>query len=72
MYIADTPGFSSLDLNEFSEEEIKNSFKEFKKYNCYFNDCKHINEKNCGVKKAVADKEILESRYNNYRNFINK
>lgn len=70
MHIADTPGFSALDLDEFSDEEIKNSFIEFKKHNCYFKDCKHIKEKNCGVKEAVSKAEILESRYNNYLNFI--
>ncbi len=72
MYIADTPGFSSLDLDEFNEEDIKRSFIEFSKYNCYFNDCKHIKEKNCGVIKALKKGEILESRYNNYLSFINK
>jgi len=70
LYIADTPGFSALDLDEFSDEDIKNSFIEFSEYNCYFNDCKHKNEKNCGVKTALENKEILESRYNNYLSFL--
>lgn len=72
MYIADTPGFSSLDLEEFNVEQIKNSFIEFKKYSCYFNDCNHINEKKCGVKEALENQKILKSRYDNYINFINK
>lgn len=72
MYIADTPGFSSLDLDEFTSEQIKTSFVEFKKYKCYFNDCMHIKEKDCGVKEALNKKEILKSRYDNYLNFINK
>lgn len=72
MFIADTPGFSALDLNEFHEEDIKNSFIEFKNYNCYFTDCKHIKEKKCGVLEALNKKEILNSRYENYLNFINK
>ena len=70
MYIADTPGFSALDLSEFDEEQIKNSFIEFSKYNCFFNDCKHIKEKSCGVIEALNKKEILESRYSNYLEFI--
>lgn len=72
MYIADTPGFSALDLSEFSDEEIKNSFIEFSNYNCYFNDCKHIKEKKCGVLEALNKKEILESRYNNYLDFLKR
>lgn len=72
MYIADTPGFSALDLDEFSKEDIKNSFIEFKKYNCYFNDCKHLKEKDCGVRIALAKEEILKSRYDNYIELINK
>ena len=70
MYIADTPGFSALDLSEFNDDEIKTSFIEFSKYKCFFNDCKHIKEKKCGVLEALAKKEILESRYNNYVSFI--
>lgn len=70
MYIADTPGFSALDLDEFTIDDIKKSFIEFKKYDCYFNDCNHIKEKNCGVREALEKKEILESRYQNYLSFI--
>lgn len=71
-FIADTPGFSSLDFINISKEQIKDSFKEFQHYSCAFNDCTHQNELNCGVKKAVENKKILESRYNNYLSFISK
>lgn len=66
--IADTPGFSALDLN-FSWEELKNLYPEFKGYNCKFDNCKHINEKQCGVKEAVENGKIRESRYENYLKF---
>ena len=69
-YIADTPGFSSLDFGNLSKEEIKNSFVEFKKYTCPFKDCMHSKEVDCEVKKAVEKGEILASRYNNYLDFI--
>ncbi len=71
-YVADTPGFSSLDFNNISKEEIKNSFIEFKNYNCKFKNCMHKNEQDCEVIKAVKKKEILESRYNNYKEFIER
>lgn len=70
IYIADTPGFSSLDLTKYSKEEIKNSFLEFHNSNCEFRDCTHIKEENCGVKKRLNKGEILKSRYDNYCNFI--
>ena len=69
-YIADTPGFSSLDFEDISKEEIRDSFKEFKKYICPFKNCMHYKEKDCNVKKAVEKKEILKSRYDNYLDFI--
>lgn len=67
--IADTPGFSSLDINKLTNEEIKNTFPEFK-VNCQFKDCNHINEKKCQVKKDLEDNIILKSRYNNYLKFV--
>lgn len=66
-YIVDTPGFSSIDINNYSEEEIKNSFIEFRSLECKFKDCKHINEFGCSIKN---NKNILSSRYENYLKFI--
>ena len=72
MNIADTPGFSALDFRDISNEQIKNSFIEFKDSNCKFKDCNHINERECEIKEKVADNTILKSRYENYLNFIKK
>ncbi|MBE6160618.1 MAG: ribosome small subunit-dependent GTPase A [Firmicutes bacterium] len=72
MLIADTPGFSALDFRDISKEAIKNSFIEFKNSNCKFNDCNHINEKECEVKEKVKNNIILKSRYDNYINFVSK
>ncbi len=69
-FIADTPGFSSLDLSSYSKEEIKNTFKEFSLYPCIYHDCNHIKEGECRVKEAVANNKILKSRYDNYCSFI--
>lgn len=68
-YVVDTPGFSQIDLNNYSLEEIKKSFREFNNYQCKFKDCKHLNENNCEVIKNV-DKKIMKSRYDNYVRFI--
>ena len=68
--ILDTPGFSSIDFNGFTKEDIKNGFIEFSQYNCPYSDCMHIKEKECKVKVAVNNKKILESRYDNYKKFM--
>ena len=64
--VADTPGFSSLDLSTISKEELKYTFIEFKEYECKYRDCLHNKEDDCEIKKAVENKKILKSRYNNY------
>jgi len=69
-YVADTPGFSSLDFNNNTKEEIRDSFVEFKNYRCSFKDCMHNKEKNCAVKDAVEKEKIRKSRYENYLDFI--
>ncbi len=68
--VMDTPGFSSLEFTNYSKEQIRNAFIEFKNYPCPFKDCTHTNEKECVVKKEVLENNILESRYLNYLNFI--
>ncbi len=67
IYIFDTPGFSSINL-DIDYEDLKNYFREFKEYQkfCKFNNCNHINEPKCGVKKAVLEGNIPKTRYENY------
>ena len=69
IYFADTPGFSSLDLDDITKENISIGFPEFCSYTCDFKDCAHINEKNCKIKDAVNIGKILSTRYNNYVSF---
>lgn len=68
-FIADTPGFSALDINELTKEEIKNTYPEFK-VACRFKDCNHLKEDDCKVKELLKKGIILESRYNNYLKFM--
>ena len=69
-YIADTPGFSAIDLKDMNREQLRDTFVEFKDYDCKFRDCMHNKEKDCGVKDALGNKLILQSRYNNYLLFL--
>ncbi|MDR1774039.1 MAG: ribosome small subunit-dependent GTPase A [Clostridioides sp.] len=66
--VADTPGFSSLSVEDIEEEELKEYFIEFYKYNdCKFgNKCIHLNEPNCSVKNAVEEGLISKVRYESY------
>lgn len=70
--VLDTPGFSSLELTTYEVDKIKDSFVEFKRYPCIYKDCLHKNEKECLVKKAVDDNNIMKSRYDNYLKFIER
>ena len=72
--VADTPGFSLVDFNGMTKEDIRDNFIEFNNYKekCKFRDCIHKNEKICEVKNKVDDNEILKSRYDNYLNFIGR
>lgn len=67
-YILDTPGFSSLELEELEAEELREYFPEFHPYegNCRFRGCVHENEPDCAVKQAVKDGVISKHRYESY------
>ena len=67
--IADTPGFSSLDI-KLDKSDLKQYFIEFKSVNCPYKDCTHTNEKECSVKKCVEKNIIMKSRYDNYLNIV--
>ena len=66
-YIADTPGFSSLDLGLF-KEDLSRYFPGFEKLytKCYFSNCLHISEGKCEVKKALEEGLIPQVAYDCY------
>ncbi|MCD7885688.1 MAG: ribosome small subunit-dependent GTPase A [Lachnospiraceae bacterium] len=67
-YLLDTPGFSSLFLQDIEYEELKSYFYEFDSYEaeCRFQGCMHLKEPDCAVKKAVESGEIHRARYESY------
>ena len=75
-YVADTPGFSSLEL-ERCEKILKNDlpycFREFNEFlgQCKFNSCAHINDKGCAIVQAVNDGIIEKSRHESYIEMYN-
>ena len=66
--IADTPGFSSLELN-IDYKDIKNYYPDFNK-SCKYKTCNHIKENGCSIIKMVEKGKIPLWRYNNYLKFI--
>ena len=67
-YIMDTPGFSSLYVNDFENDELKYYFWEFASYEgqCRFQGCDHVHEPGCAVKEALEEGKIHPVRYKNY------
>ncbi|MBO4963249.1 MAG: ribosome small subunit-dependent GTPase A [Clostridia bacterium] len=64
--LMDTPGFTSLYALNIKQEDLKNCYREFYGKQCYFVDCLHNLEPDCGVKLSVENKEISQDRYNRY------
>lgn len=73
-YIMDTPGFSSLYIDDLEKEELKDYFPEFMEYQdgCKFQGCMHVNEPKCMVKYALQEGKISQIRYNNYVEMFNE
>lgn len=73
--VADTPGFSSLTLDDIEENELKDYFIEFENFSdeCKFGGrCMHENEPSCGVKNAVEKNKISKERYESYLQLLNE
>lgn len=67
-WVADTPGFSSLDFSRVNLLNLKEAILDFKQAGeCRFRDCVHLDEPDCAVKQAVEEGKISTIRYQNYK-----
>lgn len=71
-YVADTPGFSSFDIekNESVDlEDIQYCFPEFQPYlgKCKFVSCSHTVDKGCAVLEALSEGKIEKTRHESYK-----
>lgn len=71
-YVADTPGFSSLDFESgevILKDELQHYFREFGDYigTCKFTSCAHVSDKGCSVIEAVEKGEIGRTRHESYK-----
>lgn len=66
--LIDTPGMREFAIADISKQEFSHYFPEMRAVmnDCQFNDCMHINEPGCAVKKAVIKGSIHEERYVSY------
>lgn len=67
-WIADTPGFSSLDFSTVDPMELSQSVPDFVPYigECKYRDCMHIQEPGCIIKEKVESGEISKQRHQDY------
>jgi ribosome biogenesis GTPase len=70
-YVADTPGFSSYDIERLSiidKEELCRGFRDFIPYidDCRFTGCSHTKEKGCAVREALSQGKIEKTRHQSY------
>ena len=75
--MADTPGFSTLDLQRYEmiqKEKLQYCFPEFEPYlhRCKFTSCAHVKEKGCAVLEAVQNGTIPLSRFESYVSMYNE
>ncbi len=76
-YIADTPGFSSLEFKQIEKilkDDLPYCFREFEEYigYCKFSTCTHTNDKGCAIVDAVNNGKISKSRHESYISMYNE
>lgn len=72
--IADTPGFSAIQFDELTGQDLSSCFPEIWETGkqCRFSGCIHQNEPNCAVKEAVDNEEIAQFRYTDYLSLLDE
>ncbi|HEX7064950.1 MAG TPA: ribosome small subunit-dependent GTPase A, partial [Bacillales bacterium] len=71
-FVADTPGFSSIDFRGIEPGDLSLYFPEMRERaaECKFRGCTHLAEPKCAVKAALEEGEIPEYRYEHYKQFF--
>ena len=71
-YLADTPGFGNVLMENLEPETLPACFPEFRQFEatCKFSPCSHTHEPVCGVKDAVRENRVAPSRYASYLSIL--
>lgn len=66
--LIDTPGIKEFGYINMTPDDVAHNFREIfdAAQNCKFSNCKHINEPQCAVKKALETGAISPLRYQSY------
>ncbi len=67
-YLCDTPGFSMLNINEITHDNLAYFYPDFSEYKCKYTGCSHTKEsvQDCAIKRAVQEGNIDQDRYDRY------
>ncbi len=73
-FLADTPGFSQLDVSLLTAEQITNGYREFLdvRDQCKFRGCTHVHEPDCAVIRLLAEGAIHTFRYESYKQWMSE
>lgn len=76
-YVADTPGFSTFDIERYGmveKDQLIYGFKDFMPYfgKCKFTSCTHTCEKGCAILEAIENGDIAKSRHDSYVSMYNE
>ncbi len=71
-FIIDSPGVREFGLSHIEQEQIIDGFIDLKPFqgNCKFRNCRHIQEKGCGLTAAAEQGEISMQRLQNYQKIV--
>lgn len=72
--LIDSPGVAVFGLAEMSAADLASGYREFREWlaRCRFNDCRHLQDKGCAVREAVATQLIDHARYDRFVKLIGK
>ena len=67
-HIIDTPGIREFGLVDIPKQELSHYFPEMRSrlMDCQFNNCLHVNEPGCAIKKALNEGKLSFNRYVSY------
>lgn len=73
-YVADTPGLQLLVLWDLAPDELVGAFPEFRTAigECRFNDCRHVSEPDCAVRRLIESGAASAERYASYRALLDE
>lgn len=72
--LVDTPGFSTMNMDELMPEDLKYMYPDYLEHmaGCRFNGCVHDQEPGCNIKAKVSEGSLADERYQRYIRLLNE